>query len=295
MTKIIGIFLVLLIIINPAVAGDSWTPETSIKGVFNKIKDKYFAWVPSWQEVAFLVNIVSIYSKVRDNYYKITYQIRLVQSTIRLVERQYQWIKRTQGMIKEMSERGFSLYDIEMTFRDAAYLTGPNYAYGLYLSGRITKNINTLISSVNQSPEEFFAINGVCIGNPNTRAMKDLSDGSKIKLPDIYQADLYQITRADQLIRFGNSNLDSVNRDRKDIISKMYPTALDTINISKVVQQLCMLQLKRTKLKTMEIDMMMERNRTIAHRILTKSYLLKQEKINNKYNSANQVMTFGAL
>lgn len=268
------------------------SPAFGLSDAIKKVKDKYLAWVPSWQEVAFIVNCVSIYTKVRDIVYNMAYQVRLIQSTVRLIERQAAFFERTKGMMEQIGKRGFTLYDLEMTFRDVAYLTGPEYQYLLYLSGRTVSNAAAFVGSMGNYTdpstttfEQRMALNSAVFGDPNTVSF-DLASRGVGKEPYLYEANLSEISDCDALIAHCNSSLEDVGKEKKDMFMKFEDQPGENLNNNKIIQQIVLLNIKRAQMKVNLIDNLEKRNEAMAYRLLSQSYLKKQTEVFDKYKNA---------
>jgi hypothetical protein len=261
-------------------------------GVVDKVKDKYFNYVPSWHEIAFIVNLVSIYAKTRDMVYNLTYQVRLIQSTIRLAEKQKEWVLRTRGMIDNMRTRGFSLYELEMSCRDVSYMTGTHYKYLAYLSGRIADNGDNLLKSfgnyadildvpADKKAQELMKIYGF----PNTIGFTLVSTNPANRLQAIYEANLGAITRADAKQKHAMDVMQDLN-NRKTALLLKTSDQTEQINTVKLIQQIAMINLKRAEIKLALSDILLERNKLYAYRILSQTHIDRTTKALVKYNGA---------
>lgn len=262
---------------------------------YNKAKSWMQDHIPAWQEIGFLVNVVSVYQKLYDNYENFMYQVRLIQQTIHLVERQYYWIQRTAGMIQNMGQRGYSLADIEKNFRDASYLTGPHYRYLCYMTSRTLQNMDDFNAAFGNyswasKEEKGYATYSVYLGNPAIRGAAFLDPNDK--RPLIMKANLASATEADAMISSFNESLDDIVKQKKDLNDAITEssqqnasTQVGDINQSKTYQMIVLANVLRARSKLYTIDALKERNRLMAMRVLSLSQR-NREGVFEKYKQA---------
>jgi hypothetical protein len=77
-----------------------------------------------------------------------------------------------------------------------------------------------------------------------------------------------------------------MDNEKHDLFRDLEDIPKDGLNNNKMIQQIVLLNIKRSQLKVALMDILQKRNETMAYRLLTRSYMDKKDHVFERYQNA---------